>query len=179
MRHLIIGASAAGITAAKTLRTLKKEDEIVLLSSDTDVHSRCMLHHFMGGHKSLEDVNFAGSDFFDKYSVKWIKGKRAVKVDPDKNIVGLDDGGELAYDKLLIATGAVFVIPPIPNFRTSDNVYGLRDIYDAQKISAAAAKADKCVRVGSGLVGLDAAYALCERGVTCSIVEMADRISPP
>ena len=43
MRHLIIGASAAGITAAKTLRTLKKEDEIVLLSSDTDVHSRCML----------------------------------------------------------------------------------------------------------------------------------------
>ena len=178
MRHLIIGASAAGITAAKTLRTLKKEDEIVLLSSDTDVHSRCMLHHFMGGHKSLEDVNFAGRDFFDKYSVKWIKGKRAVKVDPDKNIVGLDDGGELAYDKLLIATGAVFVIPPIPNFRTSDNVYGLRDIYDAQKISAAAAKADKCVIVGSGLVGLDAAYALCERGVTCSIVEMADRISP-
>ena len=95
MRHLIIGASAAGISAAKTLRTLKKDDEIVLLSSDTNVHSRCMLHHFMGGHKSIEDVNFAGSDFFEKYSVQWIKGKRAVKVNTDKNLVILDDGAEV------------------------------------------------------------------------------------
>ena len=178
MRQLIIGASAAGISAAKTLRTLKKDDEIVLLSSDTNVHSRCMLHHFMGGHKSIEDVNFAGSDFFEKYSVQWIKGKRAVKVNTDKNLVILDDGAEVTYDNLLVATGAVFVIPPIPNFRTSGNVYGLRDIYDAQKISEAAAKAKSCVIVGSGLVGLDAAYALCERGIKCSVVEMADRISP-
>lgn len=178
MKYLIIGASAAGISAAKTLRTLDKASNITVLSSDTEVHSRCMLHHFIGGHKTMEDINFSGADFFDKYDICWIKGHKAVKIAADKNEVILDDGRAVSYDKLLIASGAQYVVPPIGDLKTAPNVFGLRDVYDAEKISKKISGSKKCVIVGSGLVGLDAAYALTEKGIECSIVEMADRISP-
>lgn len=66
MKHLIIGASAAGIAAARKIRALRPGDEITIVAKDGAPHSRCMLHHFIGGHKSAEDINFAGADFFDK-----------------------------------------------------------------------------------------------------------------
>ncbi len=178
MKYLIIGASAAGISAAKTLRTLDKASDITILSADTEVHSRCMLHHFIGGHKTMEEINFSGADFFDKYNINWISGHKAVKVFTDNNEVILDDGRTVPYDKLLIASGAQYIVPPIGDLRTAPNVLGLRDVYDAEKITQKIQGSTRCVIVGSGLVGLDAAYALTERGIECSIVEMADRISP-
>ena len=178
MRHLIIGASAAGITAAKTIRQWEPDDEITVVSADTQVHSRCMLHHFLSGHRTAEGINFVAEDFFEKNRIRWLKGERVDRVDTAANLVHLDCGAEVPYDRLLIASGANFFIPPLPNFREAKNVYGLRDLSDAQKISKAAEGSKRCVIVGSGLVGLDAANALCERGISCAIVEMADRICP-
>ncbi len=178
MRHLIIGASAAGITAAKTIRQWEPDDEITVVSADTQVHSRCMLHHFLSGHRTAEGINFVAEDFFEKNRIRWLKGERVDRVDTAANLVHLDCGAEVPYDRLLIASGANFFIPPLPNFREAKNVYGLRDLSDAQKISKAAEGSKRCVIVGSGLVGLDAANALCARGISCAIVEMADRICP-
>lgn len=48
MRHLVIGASAAGIPAARKIRELRQDDEITVVAKDAAVHSRCMLHHFLG-----------------------------------------------------------------------------------------------------------------------------------
>ena len=178
MKHLIIGASAAGIAAARKIRELRPDDEITIAAKDSRVHSRCMLHHFISGRKSADDINFAGLDFFDKYNVKFIPREEIVSVHPDGNYVIGKNSGRIDYDDLLITTGARYFIPPIPGFREAKNVFGLRDLSDAEKISAAAEGAKECVIVGSGLVGLDAANALCERGVKCHIVEMENRLSP-
>ncbi len=178
MKYLIIGASAAGISAAKTLRKLCPNDSIEVISRDMNVHSRCMLHHFIDGRKNLDDINFSGEDFFEKYNVNWIKGHSASRISTEENEVVLDDETKVSYDKLLIASGANYIVPPIGDFRTAKNVFGLRDIRDAEKISQMALHSNDCVVVGSGLVGLDAAYALTERGIRCHVVEMADRISP-
>lgn len=178
MKHMIIGASAAGLTAAKTIRQWEPDDQITVISIDIKVHSRCMLHHFLGHHRTAEEINFVSKDFFSKHNIHWVKGERVTSVDTEKHLVYLECGAELPYDRLLIASGAQFVIPPLPNFREAKNVYGLRDLSDAEKIDAVAETGKRCVIVGSGLVGLDAAHALSKRGVHCSIVEMADRISP-
>ena len=178
MKHLIIGCSAAGIAAARKIRALRPGDEITIVAKDDAPHSRCMLHHFIGGHKSAEDINFAGADFFDKNRVEFIAGEEITKVLPaEKAVIGAKSG-RLYYDKLLITTGARYFIPPVPGFREGKNVYGLRDLDDARKISEAAKNAKECVIVGSGLVGLDAAYALAERGIKCRIVEMENRLCP-
>ena len=178
MKHLIIGASAAGIAAARKIRALRPGDEITIVAKDGAPHSRCMLHHFIGGHKSAEEINFAGADFFDKNRVKFIAEEEITKVMPEEKAVVGAKSGKIFYDKLLITTGARYFIPPVPGFREGKNVYGLRDLGDARKISEAARKAKQCVIVGSGLVGLDAAYALAERGVKCRIVEMENRLCP-
>ena len=67
-----------------------------------------------------------------------------------------DQGDEISYDRLLIATGAESFIPPVGNLREAENVFGLRHLRDAQAIDALAKDAENIVIIGSGLVGLDA-----------------------
>lgn len=89
-----------------------------------------------------------------------------------------DKGFVCSYDKLLIATGAESFIPPVGALRTAPNVFGLRHLSDAKAIDKCAENAQKVVIIGSGLVGLDAAYGLLEQKKDIVIVEMADRILP-
>ncbi len=178
MKHVIIGAGAAGIKAAETIRTLRPDDEIVVISSDEYVHSRCMLHKYLSHERNEETLSFIDGAFFEKNNIRWIKGLSVRSVDPSAHCVVLTDGTKQDYDKLLIATGADSFIPPIGELRTAVNVFGLRDLSDAQEIDALAQKDSKALVIGSGLVGLDAAYAFSERGISVTIVEMAESILP-
>lgn len=178
MKHIIIGASAAGISAAKTIRQWAPNDEITLISIDTQIHSRCMLHKFLSHERDAKKINFVPDNFFELNNIRWVKGEKVSGIDAKSNTVLLECNAHLHFDKLLIATGANFVIPPLPNFRTAKNVFGLRDLSDAIKIDNAAQNAKEVIIVGSGLVGLDAAYALLERGIAPTVIEMADRVLP-
>lgn len=178
MRQVIIGAGAAGITAAKTIRELDGSCEILVVSKEEQVHSRCMLHKYLSGERTGEEINFVPEDFFEKNRIGRITGNGVTGVSCDKRRVRLEDGEELEYDNLLIATGAYYLVPPIPGFKEAPNVFGFRDLCDAEAIAAMAKAGSRAVIVGSGLVGMDAAYALTERGISPVIVEMADRILP-
>ena len=177
-RFVIIGAGAAGITAAQTLRDFRPDDTITVLSIDEHVHSRCMLHKFLGHERSIQGINFVGEDFFEKNNIFHIPCQTVSRIDTAGKAVFYGDGYSTPYDKLLIATGAGFFIPPIPHFREAPNVFGFRDLSDALKIDEAFAKGKRVFIVGSGLVGLDAASALCERGAEITIAEMAPRVMP-
>lgn len=178
-RYVIVGAGAAGVAAAERIRLCKKDAVIILMSVDEYSHSRCMLHKFLGGERTKEELSFVEPDFFEKNEIYWGKTQAALGLDTKNKQIRMENGYQ-PYDKLLIATGAVFGIPPINNFRTASNVYGFRDLSDAQKIDAAvkAKNAKHVFIVGSGLVGLDVAAGLMERGVKVTIAEMAPRVMP-
>lgn len=178
MKHVIVGIGAAGITAAKTLRELRPEDEIVMLSVDEKPHSRCMLHKYLSHERDAERLNFVPEDFFEKNKIWQIPGYRMNGLDTAAKKVYYGDGLACDYDKLLIATGAESFIPPVGALRTAPNVFGLRHLSDAAAIDECAKNARKVVIIGSGLVGLDAASGLLEQGKEITIVEMADRILP-
>ncbi len=178
MKYVIIGASAAGINAAKTLRKLDGASEILVISKDTDVYSRCMLHHVISGNRSLEKISFVDSDFFSKYNVKWIKGKKVKELCVDKKELILEDNSIENYHKLLITTGASSFIPPVKNLREAKKVYSLRNYDDVLNIEEGIKTSKKAVILGAGLVGIDAAIGLMERGLKLSIVEMDNRILP-
>lgn len=178
MKHVIIGASAAGITAAKTIREIDSKAEIVMISTDAWVHSRCMLHKYLSHERDEMGLSFISEDFFDKYSIQWKKETKVTRIDAVGQKVELEDGSSITYDRLLIATGAASVIPPVGAFRTAGNVFGLRNLNDAQQIRSMAEKAQRILVIGSGLVGMDAAYAFLELGKEVTVVEMADRILP-
>ena len=71
MAYVIVGASASGINAARTLREHDKDAEIILISKDDHVYSRCILHHFLDGRRDIEDLDFSPDNFFEMYKIKW------------------------------------------------------------------------------------------------------------
>ena len=178
MKYVIIGAGVAGVEAAKTIRQKDNTGEILMISKDTDVHSRCMLHKFIAGERDEQGLDFTEKDFFENYRIDWKKGVQVTAVCPDEKEIALDNGEKISYDKLLLAGGADSFIPPVGELRKASNVYGLRNLSDAQAIVKEADLAENVLIIGSGLVGLDAAYGLLERGKKITIVEMVDRILP-
>ena len=177
--YVIVGTGAAGMAAAARIRLYKKDVNLIMMSIDEHSHSRCMLHKFLGGERTAEELSFVEPDFFEKNEIYWGKGQKALGLDTEKKQIRMENGYQ-PYDRLLIATGSVFGIPPINHFRTASNVYGFRDLSDAQKIDEAVKKknAKHVFIVGSGLVGLDVATGLMERGVKVTIAEMAPRVMP-
>lgn len=178
MKHVIIGVGAAGITAAKTLREKDPNCSITMISTDTHVHSRCMLHRYLSHERNEDTLSFVEPDFFETNRITWIKGAPVRTIDVEQKLVRLENGNSQPFDQLLIATGANSFIPPVGQFREANNVFGLRNLSDAQAIRPLADQADKILIVGSGLVGMDAAYAFLEQGKDVTVVEMADRILP-
>lgn len=77
MRYVVIGASAAGLNGVRQLRALQPDAEIVLVSKDKDIYSRCILHHYMGGIRTKKELMFVEEDFEDRY--RW-SGEEALPV---------------------------------------------------------------------------------------------------
>lgn len=175
MKHVIIGAGAAGIAAAKTIRTLRPQDEIVMISEDEVIHSRCMLHKYISGERDEAGLCFVPEDFLTEYNIEWHRGFKVTCIETSTKTIfcGQD---KRSYDKLLIAAGAVSTRVPVGPLRTAANVYGLRNLSDAKIIRDAAQNAQRVVVIGAGLVGLDAAYALLELKKEVTVIDMEDRI---
>lgn len=178
MRYVVVGASAAGISGAKTLREIDKDAEIILISKDENVYSRCILHHYISGHRDVEALDFTERNFFEKYNIEWKKGLEVTSIDPMAHVLTLSNGEEVKFDKVLLATGASAFIPPIENLRGANNVVGLRNLDDAIKIKEEAEKVKNVVVLGAGLVGIDAIAGLVGKGLNVTLVEMGDRVLP-
>ena len=173
MKYVVLGASAAGINAVRELRKNDKECQIVLISKDKDIYSRCILHHYMSGIRTLSELNFAESDFVQRYNVDWMNGRTCIAVKPDEKEVVLEDGTVVSYDKLLIATGSHTFVPPIKNLKEAKNVIGFRNIEDIEALMEASKTRKNFLVMGAGLVGIDCVSGLLELGVNVSLVEMA------
>lgn len=176
MKYVILGSSAAGINAARELRELDPAGEILLISKDLDIYSRCILHHYLGNIRTKADLRFVEQDFQQRYRIIWKKGTAAEKLDCSNKRLYLSDGTWESYDKLLIATGSQSFYPPIPGLDKAKNVYGFRDIEEVQRIKDKAGKAKHPIILGAGLVGVDSMSGLLDMGKNCVIVEMTDRL---
>lgn len=178
MRYIVIGASAAGISGAKTLRELDENAEIILISKDEHVYSRCILHHYISGHRDIDKLNFTDGNFFKENNINWIKGVEVKGVnDAEKNII-LSNAEVLSYDKLMICSGASAFIPPVEGLRKANNVVGLRNLDDAVIIKEQVKNVKNVVVLGAGLVGIDAVSGLIDYDVNITLVEMGEKILP-
>lgn len=173
MKYVVLGSSAAGINGVRELRKLDKECEIVLISKDKAIYSRCILHQYLSGERNMEQLCFAEKDFEKLYQVNWMKGRSCVGLKPKERLVLLDNGETVSYDKLLIATGSHTFVPPVKNLKEAKNVTGFRNIEDMEVLKEAAENARNIIVMGAGLVGMDCIAGFLELGVKVSVVEMA------
>ncbi|MDR2184126.1 MAG: FAD-dependent oxidoreductase [Treponema sp.] len=180
MKHLIIGAGAAGISAARTILKERAEDTVTIVSEDREVYSRCMLHRFISGERSAESINFINDGLLSCPRLDWIRGKTITRLDAAEKAVYAGDEKIASGDTVIIAAGANSVTPPIGELKTAKNAFGLRHLSDARSIAEAAGTAQRIAVIGAGLVGLDAADGLIELGerrgkrFDITVVEMAE-----
>ena len=178
MRHVIIGNSAAGISAAETIRRLDPGCSITIISDESyPAYSRCLLPELLAGDIGEDRLRIRHRDFYTRNNIETKLGKKAIAVDTEMKQVALENGETVPYDKLLIATGSVTTFPPLEGMDLP-GVFGLRTLGDAKKILETAGSARRAVVVGAGLVGLEAAYALYRRGLEVTVVEKAPQIVP-
>ena len=159
--YIILGASAAGINAAKTLRELDENAKITVISKDEKIYSRCMLHHVISDHRTVEEINFVDKNFMIRNNINWLKNITVKNIDTKNKIIDTDKGS-LNYGKLLIATGASASKPPIENIDKGNYIYYLRNIDDVYKIKERAKDCKKVAIIGAGLTALDALMGLLE-----------------
>jgi NAD(P)H-nitrite reductase large subunit len=175
MKHLIIGAGPAGITAAKTIRSLRPDDKVVILTEDTHIISRVMLHKYINGERDLDGLSFVEENFLEKNKIEWVGGQKVTGLDPAAKTV-TTDSQSYSYDKLLIAPGARATIPPICILEAVNNLYGFRHLGDAKAIREAAATSEKVVVIGAGLVGMAVVEPLLAMGKDVTVVEFGQGI---
>jgi 3-phenylpropionate/trans-cinnamate dioxygenase ferredoxin reductase subunit len=166
-----VGASLAGAAAAATLREEGFEGRIVLVGEETHLpYERPPLSkEYLRGEVAFEKSLVRRADFYADHGVETRLGVRAVRLDANEGIVELADGERLAYDKLLIATGARNRRLAIPGLDL-EGIYDLRSVDDSNRIRTEALSGRKAVVVGMGFIGSEVAASLRQLGVEVVVV---------
>ena len=183
-RIVIIGAHAAGVDAASAARRTDRTAEITLTTKQKQAgYSPCAIPFVLGRHISSFDklVVFPPS-FFRMMKLNLVLETTVKDIDmKNKTVEKQDKTGKqetLQYDSLIIATGAYPFVPPIKG-REKRGVYVLRTIEDGKRIDQAINNGAKtAVVMGAGLIGLETAVALRERGLETTVVELLPQILP-
>ena len=134
-KHVIIGNSAAGLSAVKAIRKMGDTGPIVLISAeDCNAYSPVLTTYYIAGQISRPGLFMIDDGFYKEFNVRTVFGRRAIDIDPVKREVHLDNRSKIGYDDLLIATGAS--ARPLDNVHAdaSEYVLTLRTIEDADKI---------------------------------------------
>ena len=113
-RYVILGNSAAGLTAIDAIRQRDKSGQITVISKEPDVaYSRVALPYILSQEKNLRQITLREDDYFKANNVETIVGVGATALDAASKSVRLDDGRAIGYDKLLIGTGSLSRVPPV------------------------------------------------------------------
>jgi NAD(P)H-nitrite reductase large subunit len=176
MRHIIIGGSAAAISAIEAIRSIDLASRIDLFSDEgTPLFSRVLLPYYIAEELSKQLLNFRPLDFFDEYNVTPHLGIRVQKISTDSRTIQTEDGNDYEFDKLLLATGGKPIVPPIPG-TDKEGVSTLKYLEDAERIYNF--KGTKAVVVGAGTVGVEASISLKRRGLKVSLLEQLGQVLP-
>ncbi|HEX2670623.1 MAG TPA: FAD-dependent oxidoreductase [Polyangiaceae bacterium] len=167
---VIIGAGAAGNSAAEKLRREGYTGKISLLGAEGSlpVDRPNLSKDYLAGSAPEEWIPLRSEDFYREHRIDLVQ-TLVSSIDPSSKSVALSDGTRVEYDALLLATGAAAIRLNIPGGGLP-HVYTLRTLADSRTIIAANAKAKQAVLIGAGFIGLEVAASLRARGVEVTVV---------
>jgi apoptosis-inducing factor 3 len=169
-RFVIVGAGAAGASAAQALRELGFAGVVILLDQENRVpYDRTLLSKYaLSGTQGDEKSPLQSQAFYAEHRIDRRLG-RVTGLDPQARQLRLADGSALSYDAVLLATGGAPSLPAIPGAHLR-NVFLLRSIADAQAIQAQAERSRTAVILGASFLGMEAAASLRERGLAVTVI---------
>jgi nitrite reductase (NADH) large subunit len=177
--YVIIGAGAAGMAAATAIRRQDAAARITVLSAEADrPYYRPLIPFLISGQKEPADMALEGHGLFMADGIEIQLETRAAGIDTRRQAVILDSGQELAYDKLLIATGSRPIVPELVQKQAIAGVYTLRTMAEARSIAQRCQGARQVVMLGGGMLNVKTAFALLALDLEVTLVEIQDSVLP-
>ncbi|MDT0201693.1 FAD-dependent oxidoreductase [Nocardioides sp. AE5] len=174
---LVVGASHAGIHAAASLREGGYAGSITVVGAEDHLpyHRPPLSKDYLLGVTERDGFALRPEAFYASREIELRRGVRVEKVDATSGTATTDTGDTLAFDRLVLATGARVRRLDVPGGGLDDVVH-MRDLDDADRLKALLPGVRRAVVVGGGFIGLESAAVLARNGVTVTVVEAGDRL---
>ena len=175
MKHVIIGAGVAGITAAKTIKELDRDAEVVVIGDELFLpYKRYLLTEFLCNSIKRDELLFFSMGMLKELGIKLRKGERVKSIEPSEKVIKLHHNEVMHYDKLLIATGGSpglgLVLRPYKK-----HIHFYYSLYDTLILKEKLPEIQKCIVFGDGVSCLDLICVLHNLGKQVTYITKGER----
>lgn len=180
-QYMIIGNSAAAVGCIEGIRQVDSSGSICVVADEPyHTYGRPLISYLLWNKTTEENMMYRPEDFYEKNGVDTKLGIKVTEIRSDKKQVLLEDGSEVGYQKLLVATGSRPFVPSMEGLDRMKQVFSFMTLDDAKALEAALGeqKDKRVLIVGAGLIGLKCAEGITERAKSITVVDLADRILP-
>ena len=175
---VVVGNGMAGIRAIEEVLARDGAERFTITVFGDEPYgnyNRILLSNVLAGVDDPGEIYLNAMDWYTDNGIDLRAGVRVVRVDTFAHLVYADDGTAMRYDKLILATGSRSFFPPMPGLwaddkTLADGVFGFRTLDDTAAMIGEAATRTKAVVIGGGLLGLEAARGLQNRGLAVDVV---------
>ncbi len=176
-RLVLVGNGMAGVrTLEELLKIAPDAYEITVFGAEPHGnYNRILLSPVLSGEKTIEEIMLNDEQWYRDHGIRLIAGKSVTGIDRVRRLVTSADGVSQPYDRLLLATGSTPFVLPIPG-NDLEGVVTFRDIYDVERMVAAANSGRRAVVIGGGLLGLEAANGLLQQGMEVTVVHLVNTL---
>jgi len=174
--YLIVGNSAGGIGAAEAIREVDRKNPITMVSDEPyPAYSRPLISEYLAGERTVNEMLFRHADFYSQNDITLLLGRKVKHLRLGSQIAVPASGEQIAWKKLLLATGGIPIVPKMEGI-DKKGVFTFLTLEDAKAIDEFIRDYNRAVVIGGGLIGVSVTEALAKRRVGVTIVEMKDRV---
>lgn len=178
MKYLIIGASAAGLAAAESIRKYDTEGSVIILTEEDYLpYSRPSISYYLKGKVKESNMVLRKPAFYKQNNIDVVTGAKVTSIDRQSKTVKAVRK-TYSYDRLCLATGSVPFVPPMENVSGKANALTFLDLAAVKEIKQMANEKTRAVVIGAGLIGMKAAEGLVKICKSVDVVELAPRVLP-
>ena len=172
---VLVGNGMAGVRCIEEILQHNPDAfEITIFGSEPHVnYNRILLSTVLQGSTSVADIVINDRDWYEQNNIQLFSGETVAAIDTEKKVIKTDQDRQVPYDILILATGSVPFMLPLPG-ADKDGVIAFRTIEDCQTMVETAKQYKKAVVIGGGLLGLEAARGLLNLGMDVHVVHIAD-----
>ena len=171
---VIVGNGMAGISTVEQILKLTSRFDITVIGTEPyPNYNRIMLSYVLEGSKTITDIVLNDEQWYVDHNITLHMGTTVARIDAENRTVITEDGAQVPYDKVIIATGSNSFILPVPG-HDKQGVVGFRDIADCNAMLEAARNYTKAAVIGGGLLGLEAAKGLVQLGMDVTVVHLME-----
>ncbi|HJV86638.1 MAG TPA: nitrite reductase large subunit NirB [Noviherbaspirillum sp.] len=173
LKLVMVGNGMAGVRTLEELLKIAPDiyDITVFGAEPYPNYNRILLSPVLAGEQTIKDIMLNDVDWYVQNRITLHLGKKIVKIDRARRQVIAEDGTTAEYDRLLLATGSTPFMLPVPG-KDLEGVISYRDIHDTNAMIEAAKTCRHAIVIGGGLLGLEAANGLKQRGMAVSVVHL-------